>query len=246
MDDADLEAVDTGVGELDAGDGSGLADLDDVDLDDDDLVDDNFKLDLNDMDLDPDDHGSDEDALVDDISANDSDVELDPSDLKDLERLESGEEVQGWAADAFDDRPISGEGAALPPPAAPLPSLGSPKGRPQVPTAAGSQRGKVQGKSPPRASGGVEIPGGDVFEEDISDMARIGGGPAPKRKRTEPVPLSPSDAQKLFARESSRVPKAAAFDPNDPALRAAFDEAFAEAKEQAWEAFLARLEKRRS
>ena len=245
LDDADLDDADLDDADLDDADLDDV-DLDDVDLDDDDLVDDDFKLDLNDMDLDPDDHGSDEDALVEDMSENDSDIELDPEDLKDLQKLDSGEEVQGWAPDAFDDRPISGEGPALPPPPAPLPVPSKPKGRPQVPTAAGSQRGKVV-KADSR--GDLDIPG-DVFEENISDLAavKLPGSKASNRRGkrgNDPVPLSPSDAEKLFARESSgRQPKVGAFDPDDPGLRKAFEEAFEEAKERAWQSFLERLEKR--
>ncbi|MEZ6185322.1 MAG: pentapeptide repeat-containing protein [Planctomycetota bacterium] len=259
LDDADLDDADLDDADLDDVDLDD-ADLDDVDLDDDALVDDDFKLDLNDMDLDPDDAGSDEEHLVEDMSEDDSDVELDPEDLKELKHLESGEEREelgDWAPGAFDDRPISGEGAALPlpPPAAPapLPSLTtSPKGRPQVPAAAGSQRGKVvevaAKQASKKGSTDLNIPG-DVFEEELSDMAAV---PVEARARPaasaeEPVPLSPSDAQKLLERQASgRLPTSPGFDPADPELRAAFEAAFEEAKEQAWESFLARLAQRGS
>ena len=115
-----------------------------------------------------------------------------------------------------------------------------------MPSPAGSQRGKVVEAD---SKGDLDIPG-DVFEENISDMAavKLPAGSTSKRKSkrdNDPVPLSPSDAEKLLDRESSgRQPKAGAFDPDDPRLRKAFDEAFEEAKERAWQSFLERLEKR--
>lgn len=191
LDDADLEDVDLDDPEADEDE-----DLKDVDLDDDDdMADDlegvNLDEDLDDPEADEDDAsgdgvvhidpkkledlvdrdaadegGEDEADLAEAVSEIGSDVELDDEDLKAIEEMDSGDEVEegAWAAEAFDDRPISqrpsserlGPGktepagkrpeaqvpAARTGPAAPRPAAVAEKAliKPVVPQAAGSDR----------------------------------------------------------------------------------------------------------
>ena len=156
LDDGDLDDGDLDAGDLDDGELEG-ADLDEVEqelkaasgdasgkgaLDEDEP-----KVDLEDLDLDPDQDGQeDEEDLAEDVSEVDSEVDLDDDDLKALEEMDSGEQVQedtSWAADAFDDRPLDKRApserlAAAPPPPPPPPP--PPAAPPVVPAPAGSGR----------------------------------------------------------------------------------------------------------
>jgi hypothetical protein len=179
LDDADLDDEDLKDVDLDD------EDLKDVDLDaDDDMADDlegvNLDEDLDDPEdeddasadgvvhIDPkkledlvdrdaaDEGGEDEADLAEEVSEIGSDVELDDEDLKAIEEMDSGDEVEegAWAAEAFDDRPISQRPASdrlaqgktdpaprRPEPApAPAPRAAVPApAKPVVPQAAGSK-----------------------------------------------------------------------------------------------------------
>ena len=202
VDDLDDEDLDSDLGSVDDLDDE---DLDDVDLDDEDLaglddeledalgdapaaepaeggssdlaalnLDDLDEADLDVADLD----GEDEADLAQVTSELDSEVHLDEEDLQALEEMGSEEELEeaaDWAAEAFDDRPIhqrpsSEAQPALPPtpPAAPPP--------PPAPAAPRAPRPSVP--SAPRAG----IPGGNVFDENLSDIAKAeaeAASPAP-------------------------------------------------------------------
>ncbi len=185
LDDADLDGADLDDADLDL-DGVDLDDDDEGDEDDDDLdgdLDDgedepkraapakaaparagapaqdaDDDLDLDGVDLDADESDEDEDDLAKDVSELGSDVELDDADIAALDAMDSGEETDAteWAAEAFDDRPLSARppserlgvvpsaraaGAGAPPPTPNLPAAPPRQPKPPVaPTAARSAR----------------------------------------------------------------------------------------------------------
>ncbi len=173
LDDDDLKDVDLdddgddelkGV-DLDADEGDDDDDLDGIDLDEDvdgdgddaaDDDDDDGRLDIDPAKLDDlvekaaDDDAEDEADLAEEVSEIGSDVELDEDDLRAIDRMDSGDDMEveagAWAAEAFDDRPMRqrppSERLGRPADAAPTPasrpsapaSPPSPPSPPAVPT----------------------------------------------------------------------------------------------------------------
>jgi len=204
LDDVDLDDLDLDDVDLDDDD------LDDVDLDEDDLDDidlddledeagskvgeldedesDLAALNLDDLDEDSLDAGSsdvgeDEDDLAQVASELDSEVQLTDEDIKAIEELGSAEELEGavgWAAEAFDDRPlgqrppsermpVASSSLAAPPAAPPLPRRPEAPTPPTAPTPAPKA---PTAKAPAPAKRPSGIPGGSVFDENLSDMGK--------------------------------------------------------------------------
>jgi len=174
LDDADLDDDDLDDDDDDAG---GAAKLDDVDLDD---------IDIDDIDLDDIDDEEDEADLAQTASELDSEVQLDEEDLRALDEMESGEQVTGevgWAADAFDDRPIherppSDRQKIEPPLPRRTPPPSRPAKPPVVPHASSGRSAKASSRAPKTSAKRQgetrgDIPGGDVFEPNISGMGSI-------------------------------------------------------------------------
>jgi hypothetical protein len=185
IDDIDLDDDDLD----DALDGIDLDDDDDDDDEDDDLEADGISdsildgadpIDIDAIDLDDDDDDGDDDEadLAAEVSELASDVELDEEDLKALDEMDSGDQLDGpdgdWA-DAFDDRPLhqrppSERMAAAKAPSStsnpPLPSVGPP---PEPPSAPLPEPDRIA-RAARETDMGAVIPGGDVFEGNLSDM----------------------------------------------------------------------------
>lgn len=160
----------------------------------------------------------DERELARQASELDSEVELNASDLEALEDLTGGgrpdEPPGGWAAEAFDDRPIShrmpAAAPAPPPPAPPAP-----------------------------------IPGGDVFDDDLSGEApMVASDVEPSGERLGRISEvgGVSDSVVTWGEDgdddsASGTGSANAGWRDDPRLRAAFEKALA----AAWDVFVAEL-----
>jgi uncharacterized protein YjbI with pentapeptide repeats len=214
LDDESLEL--DSVANLESDEDLGDIDLDDIDLDDltseprragdlDEDESDLAALNLDDLDEDSleagsSDVGEDEDDLAQVASELDSEVQLDDEDIKAIEELGSAEELEGavgWAAEAFDDRPlgqrppsermpVANSDLAAPPAAPPLPR------RPEAP-APPSRRVPAAAPRPPapaaKRSGG--IPGGSVFDENLSDMGKTSSAGEKSESAGPPTDMGP-------------------------------------------------------
>lgn len=226
-DDDDLKDVD-----LDEDDD----DLDGVNLDED-LDDDEDKLDIDPAKLDDlvekvaAEGGEDEADLAEDVSEIGSDVDLDEDDLRAIERMDSGDEMEtdgAWAAEAFDDRPISQrpaserlarraldeparagsertQAAAPPaptqPPAPPVPPR---RPEPELAATASSPFQSADDVVAPPPPPPATIPGGDVFDSGLSGSRAASASHPVDDDEDVPVPAL-DDEVPLSASEVGRM-----------------------------------------
>ncbi|MBX3466854.1 MAG: hypothetical protein KF878_08145 [Planctomycetes bacterium] len=250
--DDDLKDVDLDEDDLDDDDLKGVDldddDLKDVDLDEDDddldgvnldedLDDDEDKLDIDPAKLDDlvekvaAEGGEDEADLAEDVSEIGSDVDLDEDDLRAIERMDSGDEMEtdgAWAAEAFDDRPISQrpaserlarraleeparagsertQAAAPPaptqPPAPPVPPR---RPEPELAATASSPFQSADDVAAPPPPPPATIPGGDVFDSGLSGSRAASASHPADDDEDVPVPAL-DDEVPLSASEVGRM-----------------------------------------
>ncbi|MGE0709197.1 MAG: hypothetical protein AB7N76_19775 [Planctomycetota bacterium] len=192
LDDADLESALGAAPAAAAPAASDLGDLADLNLD---------HLDEDELDAGDLGEGEDEDDLAEVASELDSEVHLDAEDLQVLEEMGSEEELEEaaqWAAEAFDPRPLH-----VRPPSERVPiydddSTVAPA-RPTPPAAPSPPRAPTSARVPAAEARKGGIPGGDVFDEGLSDMAKA---EASSEAHAAPVPPAPPPAPPSASRRA--------------------------------------------